>query len=310
MENKNLIRANSVARALAIVGDRWSLLILGGAFQGMRRFSDWRSGIGIASNILTNRLNRLSRAGCFRKVKASQDNRRQEYRLTQMGHDLYPTALMFWRFDRLWSGQRGLQSATLSHTGCGDDIHPEIVCSACRKPIKARDVRYEDGPGAGFEKMPPPKLSRRSRPAVAENGRKQTLFGESVDVLGDRWTQLVLASFFLGAHRYDEILRHWNIATNILSSRLKTLVETGMLQRRLYQRGPDRYEYILTPKGMDIYPIVVAMTQWGDNWLAGRSGVPLLLHHRPCGEPLRSVAVCDRCGGELLPHEVVFLSRS
>ena len=298
-----------MARALTVVGDRWSLLILGGAFQGMRRFSDWRKGIGIASNILTNRLNRLSRAGCFRKVKSSQDNRRQEYRLTQMGSDLYPTALMFWRFDRLWSGQRDQQSAVLSHTSCGDDIHPEIVCRACRKPIKARDIRYEDGPGAGFEKMPPPKLSRRTIIASADPVRQQSLFGESVDVLGDRWTQLVLASFFLGAHRYDEILQHWNIATNILASRLKTLVETGLLQRRLYQRGPDRYEYILTPKGMDIYPIIVALTLWGDRWLSASRGVPLILHHRPCGVHLDPVAVCDRCGRELVPHEVVFRPR-
>ncbi len=299
----NLIRTNSVARALAIIGDRWSLLILGGAFQGLRRFGDWRERIGIASNILTNRLDRLVKAGCLKKAKAD-DGRWHEYRLTQMGADLYATALMFWRFDRLWSDQANLQLAALSHVSCGDDIHPQLVCAHCRRPVRAHDVRYEDGPGAGFEKMPPPKLSRRSSVPSAPGEGRQTLFGESIDVLGDRWTQLVLASFFLGARRFDEILGHWKIATNILASRLRSAVQAGMLQRRLYQRGPDRYEYLLTPKGMDIYPIVLTLTRWGDRWLAGKAGPPLLLHHKSCGHRLEPIVVCDRCGNELEPNEV------
>lgn len=303
MTRANLIRTNSVARALAVIGDRWSLLILGGAFQGMHRFGDWREHIGIASNILTNRLNRLVEAGCLKKVRAD-GGRWHQYRLTPMGADLYATALMFWRFDRLWSDQASLQLAALAHVGCGDDIHPEPVCADCRRPLRAQDVRYEEGPGAGLEKMPPPKLSRRSAvPAGSRDGR-QTLFGESIDALGDRWTQLVLASFFLGARRFDEILGHWNIATNILASRLRSSVQAGLLQRRLYQRGPDRYEYLLTPKGMDIYPIVLMLTKWGDRWLAGRVGPPLLLYHKPCGHLLDPIVVCDRCGHELKPHEV------
>jgi len=308
MPKTNLIRTNSVARALAIIGDRWSLLILGGAFQGMRRFGDWRGRIGIASNILTNRLERLVKAGCLKKVKV-EDGRWHEYRLTQMGAELYPTALMFWRFDRLWSDRGNLQLAALSHVSCCDDVHPELVCGHCRRPVRSHDVRYEDGPGAGFEKMPPPKLSRRSAVAPAPGECRQTLFGESVDVLGDRWTQLVLASFFLGARRFDEILGQWKIATNILAGRLKTSVQAGLLQRRLYQRGPDRYEYLLTPKGMDIYPIVLALTKWGDRWLAAKAGRPLVLYHKPCGQVLDPIVVCDRCARELQPHEVSIRSR-
>lgn len=310
MPRANLIRTNSVARALAVVGDRWSLLILGGAFQGMRRFGDWRERIGIASNILTNRLNRLVEVGCLKKARCAGEGRRYEYRLTQMGTELYPTALMFWRFDRLWSEQRNLQLATLAHISCSDDIHPELICRHCRRPVRAHDVRYEGGPGAGYEKMPPPKLSRRSSITSAAKEGQQTLFGESIDVLGDRWTQLVLASFFLGAHRFDEILGHWKIATNILASRLKTSVEAGLLQRRLYQRSPDRYEYLLTPKGMDIYPVVLTLTKWGDRWLASRAGRPLVLHHKPCGQQLDPIVVCDRCGNELQPHEVTIRSQS
>src|SRR5690606_7461908 len=91
------IPANSVSRALAVIGDRWSLLILAAAFQGARRYDDWLQGIGIATNVLAERLNRLVASGCLVRVPAVQGQRRQEYRLTPMGTAVYPTALMFWR---------------------------------------------------------------------------------------------------------------------------------------------------------------------------------------------------------------------
>ena len=113
-----MIRANSVSRALAVIGDRWSLLMLAAAFQGARRFDDWRRGIGIATNVLAERLNRLVDNGCLVRVPVGEGQRRQEYRLTPMGAAFYPTALMFWRFDRRWSRKRRLQPASLVHTRC------------------------------------------------------------------------------------------------------------------------------------------------------------------------------------------------
>jgi DNA-binding HxlR family transcriptional regulator len=107
-----MIRANSVSRALAVIGDRWSLLMLAAAFQGARRFDDWRRGIGIATNVLAERLNRLVDNGCLVRVPVGEGQRRQEYRLTPMGAAFYPTALMFWRFDRRWSRNRRLQPAS------------------------------------------------------------------------------------------------------------------------------------------------------------------------------------------------------
>src|SRR5512141_483998 len=156
------IRANSVSRALAAVVDRWSLLILAAAFQGTKRFDGWRKGIGISSNILSLRLERLVRLGCLQKAVVPDGGRRLEYRLTPMGTDLYPTALMFWRFDRLWSRRRAMQPATLTHGTCGAVMAPVLVCAHCRAPVRAREIRYEDGPGAGTERMPSPKLSRRT----------------------------------------------------------------------------------------------------------------------------------------------------
>lgn len=304
MPTSQMVRANSVARALNVVGDRWSLLILSEAFMGTRRFTDWRDRIGIASNVLTDRLKRLVAAGCLTPVTRDGGARSSEYRLTQMGRDLYPTALMVWRFARNWSANRA-HTSTLTHLDCGQEMVPQLVCRTCGKEVRAHEVRYEDGPGAGLTRKAPPRHSRRAS-APTEGGGSQTLFGEAVDLIGDRWTQLVLASFFMGIRRHDDIVREWKIATNILADRLKRLLESGVVQRRLYQQGPDRFEYVLTPKGLDLYPLVASLLTWGDRWLAEKAGPPLLLYHKPCGNRLEMAVVCDRCGGDLDPHNVKY----
>lgn len=300
------IRANSVARALAAVGDRWSLLILAAAFQGTRRFEEWRTGIGISSNILSARLQRLVRLGCLRKAVVPGAKRRLEYRLTPMGADLYPTALMFWRFDRLWSRRRARQPATLTHTTCGKVMAPVLACTDCRAPVRARNISYEDGPGAGLDRMPPRKHSRRSAKTLDDGAQMHMLVGESIDYFGDRWTQQILSTFFLGARRFDDIRARCGVATNILDDRLKLLVEHGMLQRRTCATSPRHFEYVLTPKGMDIYPIVLSLMKWGDRRLAGKAGPPLVLRCGCCGRVLDTVVVCDQCNGELDSHHVGF----
>lgn len=299
------IRANSVSRALALIGDRWSLLILAAAFQGTRRFEGWRNGIGIASNVLASRLERLVKIGCLRRVAVAGGARRHEYRLTPMGADIYPTALMFWRFDRLWARRRAGQPATLTHATCGRTMSPACACGNCRKTVRAHDVGYREGPGAGFERMPPPRRSRRSSIKLGDRGLP-LLIGESIDVIGDRWTQQVLSTFFVGEHRFEEIRTRCGVAPNILSDRLKLLVRHGLLQRRVSAISPRHFEYVLTPKGLDVHPMLLTLTKWGDRWLAGKSGPPLILDCRHCGAVLDPVVLCDQCGGELDPRDVSF----
>lgn len=303
------IAANSVARALVQIGDRWSLLIMGSAFLGIRRFSEWRQAIGVSSNILSNRLVRLVDIGCFAKV-ATEGRGHESYKLTRMGTDLFATALMFWRFNRLWSAPAPVRPVLLTHTRCGHAMRPQLVCRHCRAEVQARDVRYADGPGMRMEASPPPKSSRRSNETLDNGALIAALYGESIDYFGDRFTQLVMASFFLGDRRFEDIRLRWQLAPNVLADRLKLLVEAGMLQRRVYEDSYDRKEYILTPKGMDVYPIVLTLNAWGDRWLAGRQGAPLTLTHVPCGAVLQPMVVCDGCAEEVTAHEVRFAAQA
>ncbi|MEC4019802.1 winged helix-turn-helix transcriptional regulator [Streptomyces sp. H27-D2] len=118
----------------------------------------------------------------------------------------------------------------------------------------------------------------------------------TMDLLGDWWTPLVLREAFYGIRRFDEFQQGLGIARTTLSDRLRRLVEEGLLTKREYQSDPPRYDYVLTEKGEDFFPVLVAMMRWGDRWLADEAGVPVILHHDRCGHDTEPDALCGSCG--------------
>jgi DNA-binding HxlR family transcriptional regulator len=131
----------------------------------------------------------------------------------------------------------------------------------------------------------------------------------TLDVLGDTWSVLLLRELFLGAHRFDQIQQHLGIARNILAARLKRLVEHGLIDKRLYQAHPPRFEYHLTRKGVDLQPVLVGLMHWGDRYVADAGGGPVALEHRACGHPIRLVTLCDACGEVVGPRQTLARSR-
>ncbi len=131
----------------------------------------------------------------------------------------------------------------------------------------------------------------------------------AVDVLGDTWSLLVLRELFLGAHRFDQMQHHLGIARNILAARLNRLVEHGLIEKRLYQAHPPRFEYHLTRQGLDLHPVIVGLMQWGDRYLADPQGGPIVLEHRRCGQPMQLVHVCLACREPVSPRDTRARSR-
>jgi DNA-binding HxlR family transcriptional regulator len=126
----------------------------------------------------------------------------------------------------------------------------------------------------------------------------------TLQVVGERWTLLVLREVFTGTRRFEEIQRHLGVATNILSDRLQTLVDEGILERRaLVDRG-DRAEYRLTEKGLDLNPILLELMRWGDRWDVPAAGPPMLVEHVDCGHETHAVQTCAHCGGPLTARNV------
>ena len=126
----------------------------------------------------------------------------------------------------------------------------------------------------------------------------------TVSVIGDRWTLLILRDCFLRVRRFEDFQERLGITRPILANRLRKLVDEFVLVKVPYQQRPLRYEYRLTQKGLDLYPIAMAIVHWGDVHMAGKKGRPLLHAHDLCGKDFDPVMVCSECGEPLNPKQV------
>jgi DNA-binding HxlR family transcriptional regulator len=128
----------------------------------------------------------------------------------------------------------------------------------------------------------------------------------ALEILGDHWIFLILREAFFGVRYYDQIQAKIGIATNILSDRLKQLVENGIMEKKRDDQDLRKMKYRLTEKGRDLYPITLALMKWGDKWLADENGPPLMLHHKSCHHQLTPVMCCKNCKKEIKVQDVEY----
>lgn len=125
----------------------------------------------------------------------------------------------------------------------------------------------------------------------------------TLEVVGDRWTLLILRTIFRGRRRFGQIHEELGIARNLLTDRLTALVANGVLEKVPYQQRPPRYEYRLTTKGADLSPSLIALMGWGDRWYA-MEGPPTILYHNECGHRLELNVRCPSCDAPIRPGQI------
>ncbi|MFG1228517.1 winged helix-turn-helix transcriptional regulator [Xanthobacter wiegelii] len=284
----------SVGRTISIMSDAWSFLVIREAFFGAQRFEQFRTALGLPRGTLAERLKRLTVRGIFRQVHYSANSSRAEYHLTRCGMELYPSFVALIRFgDRWLSGPEG-PPLRLIHATCGAECEPYVACSHCLGEVKANRVRYRDGPGAGRTPVEPAKRARRTAESASFSRGRPSSVSRSLEIIGDRWSFLILREAFFGVRRFDQMQTELRIAPNILTERLGRLVTRGVFARVKYQDLPERYEYRLTEMGKDLYGAFITMGAWGDRWLSA-GDPPLVLTHLDCGHDFSAVVVCDKC---------------
>ncbi|HUS23808.1 MAG TPA: helix-turn-helix domain-containing protein [Candidatus Binatia bacterium] len=125
----------------------------------------------------------------------------------------------------------------------------------------------------------------------------------TMDVVGEYWNCMLIRNVFLGVRRFEGLRANLGISRKVLAQRLDTLVQHGIVERRAYQDRPLRHEYRLTPMGVDLFPVLMALARWGNRWRAGGSGAAIEYEHK-CGRVTPGRLVCTHCGDDLGAHNV------
>src|SRR5882757_5178840 len=293
----------SVFRTVATIGDAWSWLVLREAiFDGVDRFDDFRERLGIARSTLAGRLEHLCAGGVLRRDERT-------YVLTERGADFFGCLViaMAWS-DRGSTGDDDPPLVAV-HLGCARPMTAEMSCSHCHRPLRAREVSYERRPGPRDPRLAASQRHRAPGLDLLERRRPSTI-ARTLQVIGDRWSALVIREAFFGVRRFDDFQRRLGIATNILTRRLELVTDHGVLERVPYRNQPLRHEYRLTEQGLDLYPVPLAMLTWGDRWLSGRRPPPVPLTHVGCGARFTAVLSCNHCSKPIGRADVEFTAPS
>lgn len=284
----------SVGGTIAILSDAWTFLVIREALFGARRFEAFRTALKLPRGTLAARLRKLTEHGIFRQVRYSPTSSRVEYRLTRCGMELYPCFIALMQFGDKWLVGTEGKPLTLIHDPCGHECRPFVGCSRCLAPIEAARVAYRDGPGAGRAPAEPARRAHRTRPNQGFSRGRPSSVSRALDIVGDRWSFLIIRQAFYGVRRFDRLRTDLGIAPNMLAERLARLVASGVFERRKYQEQPERYEYRLTAMGRDLYGALLTMAAWGDKWLFDGEP-PVVFTHVDCGRDFTPVVVCDHC---------------
>ena len=147
-------------------------------------------------------------------------------------------------------------------------------------------------------------MNRLTGPADLTHRFEADSVGRALGLIGDHWTLMILREALFGVRRYGQLARNLGIPRPTLSARLRSMVDSGLLERVLYASGPDRYEYRLTEAGRDLLPAAALLMRWADEHLAGPEGPPIVLRHHDCDGLADPTLTCGRCGGEITARNV------
>ena len=296
-----LERHCSVSKTVDILLDSWTFLILREAFFGVHSFEKFQRRLGIPRQTLSTRLAALVQNQIL-VVGRKKGERTNGYFFTERGKDLFPSMLALMEFGDKWLRGDAPPPLQLIHLRCGHECNPVTVCSECKQPVNAHEVAFRDGPGAGYSPYEVKPKSRRSSDATLLQRVRPCSVARTLQIIGDRWSFLILREAYFGVRRFDEMIEKLGIATNILSDRLTRLVEARIFRKEPYRKGGDRFEYRFTEMGLDLYRPMIVMMRWGDRWLFDGKP-PLRLRHRKCDSDFEPWVVCSHCKEPIIANE-------
>ena len=295
----------SVERSFEILGGAWTFLVLREAlFEDVVQFDAFQANLGIARESLKRVLNRLVRHGVMDHRPLASGGLRKGYFLTEQGRDLLPALVAALNWGQVWASD-GPVPERLTHKNCGQPLEQAIVCSYCHDPVDPRNVSFTSlikNRSKGREKF---AKMRYVEQALLER-QKPSSIARTMAAIGDPWSFLIIRECFYGIRRFDAFQQRLSIASNILTARLRRMVAAGILRTQPVADQPHLSEYRLTEKGIALYSLPLAIIAWGDRWLAGAGGPPLVLTHKRCNHVFSAELRCHSCDTAVTLNDVEY----
>lgn len=295
---RDALATSTLSLGLQLLGDRWTVALLLNAFLGVRRFDDFQERLNIPRHTLTQRLKSLAELGLLTQRPYQHRPQRLAYHLTAKGLTLYNHVLMMWLWERRWGSRQLALPKRLVHRACGHPFVPELACAACGEKAGLNDLDFSLKVNHSLISNPTPK-QRAARLSPGEN--RQMGLGLRVD----RWALLIVAALFLGCHHFDQLSHVLGIGSSVLTRRLASMVESGLLLSEVDLIDTRRKVYRLTPASRDLFGYILCFSSWASrNHFEQASSISPT--HKACGQAFVPQVVCNMCRAPLTPHDVTF----
>lgn len=285
-----MIRANVIHRVTDLVGDTWTLRVIDTLLKEAQRFEALVQGLGIPRSTLSARLRLLIESGCLERRPVSGASE-QIYSLTTQGRSLLVLLRQMQQWNRRWGVQGLVLGASAIPNPCGHDADLHLRCGHCMGEADPRHMKVLQT----HRHPPTPPEPSLKRARVLTSGELDAPL-PAEQLMGDRWTGLILGAAFFRAQRFSDIEQALGIATNVLATRLGRLTRQGLMHRVLEGASSERHIYRLTSRGLSYYPVIAAALAWGQQWLAPRYDPGWRVLHADCLTWFEPVFVCSDCG--------------
>lgn len=295
---RDALATSTLSHGLQVIGDRWTVALLLGAFLGVRRFDDWQSRLSIPRHTLTERLKALTDLGLLRQRPYQERPVRMAYHLTDKGVQLYPQVLMMWVWARRWGASQVTLPPRLVHKTCSHTFSPQMNCAHCSERVGVNDLTFSLRINPSLK--PQPALRQRApRLAAGEDGPG------GLGLRVDRWALLIISAVLLGCHHFDQLSHVLGIGSSVLSRRLAGMVDSGLLLCQADTNDARRKIYRLTPASRDLFGYIICFSSWASrHYLQQPNSIRSV--HKACGQPFVPEVVCSDCGEALKPWDVTF----
>ncbi|KGF71255.1 hypothetical protein LL06_00200 [Hoeflea sp. BAL378] len=283
----------SLRRALRILGDPWTMLILKDAYNGERRFSGFQRRLNIPKQTLSLRLAHLCHEQMMYRRQVSPTHSTLEYWLTAKAFDLQDAMYSVWLWHEANPRDVSVLPFEMVHRTCGQRISATYRCTHCRNAATSRTVTVERTQPLQFDGEPRDRLSRRNDAAVTAAGDAGAETMVAASLVGDIACNEILYALFQSGRHLTAIAEDLDLGLSVVRGRLEKLRHLGLVEE---SRDGRKQVYSVLPKADEFYPLLLSIADWGDRWCNDGQPPPELRIHA-CGELVRGRFCCDHCGG-------------